>query len=102
MNGDDESGFVDRPEPTRSRNVNLDAVELKNVRVTRNSKNKKNAVEICDNREEVKKNVRVTRNSKNKKNMVEVCDSSNGDLEGVKEKVEEVNKECEGDKEFEE
>jgi len=109
LNGDDEFGIVDRPEPMKvmrntqgrkvvadSADVNLDAVVSKNVRVTRNSKNKKNAVEICDsssgNLDDVKKNVRVTRNSKNKKNTVEVCDSSDGDFEGVKEKVEEVKK----------
>ncbi|AET03398.2 FHA domain plant protein [Medicago truncatula] len=116
LNGDDEDGIVDRPEPTKvtrntrsrkivtdSTNVNLDPVEPKNARATRNSKNKKNAVEICDSSngnlddvkekvEEVKKNVRVTRNSKNKKNVAKICDSSNGDLEGVKEKVEEVKK----------
>jgi len=109
LSSDDEFGIVDRPEPmkitrnTRSRRVvsestggNLDVVVSKNVRVSRNSKNKKDAVEICDSSDgdldNVKENVRVTRNSKNKKNTVEVCDSSDGDLEGVKEKVEEVKK----------
>ncbi|XP_045823515.1 FHA domain-containing protein At4g14490-like [Trifolium pratense] len=114
-----DSDYVDRPEPARvtrnprstrsgvvsdSADGNLDAVEEKveepkNVRVTRNSKNKKNAVEICgssignseapEEKVEELKNVRVTRNLRNKLNKMGISESSIGDLDAVKEKAEE-------------
>ncbi|XP_045828297.1 FHA domain-containing protein At4g14490-like [Trifolium pratense] len=110
---DDDSEYVDRPEITRvtrnkrskwsgvvvsdSADGNLDVVEekveeLKNVRVTRNSKNKKNAIgnfKAPEEKVEELKNVRVTRNLKNKLNKMGISESGIRDSDAVNEKAEE-------------
>ncbi|PNY03083.1 FHA domain-containing protein, partial [Trifolium pratense] len=66
--------------------------ELKNVRVTRNSKNKKNAIgnfKAPEEKVEELKNVRVTRNLKNKLNKMGISESSIRDSDAVNEKAEE-------------
>ncbi|CAK8577641.1 unnamed protein product [Lathyrus sativus] len=68
--------------------------ELKNARVTRNGKNKKNVVGISESSivdldvVEERKNARVTRNLKNKRKVIEISESSFGDLDVGEEKVE--------------